>query len=58
MDSGFVDRDANMQQRGSRNVDTKPVGKQIEVLRKYFDEDREVLDVLEKGEFITIPVMK
>ena len=58
MDSVFIDRDANMQQRGSPNVDTKLVGKWMEVLRKYFDEDREVLEVLAKGEIITIPVLK
>ena len=50
MDSGFVDRDADMQQRGSPNVDTKLVGKRIEVLSKYVDNDREVLAVWEKGE--------
>ena len=48
MDSGFGDRDADMQQLGSPNVDTKLVGKKIEVLRKYFDEDRKVLAVWEK----------
>ena len=58
MDSGFVDRDADMQQQGSPNVDTKLMGKRIEVFSKYFDEDREVIYVWEKGEFITIPVMK
>ena len=40
MDSGFGDRDTDMQQRGSPNIDTKLVGKRIEVLSKYFDEDR------------------
>ena len=45
MDSGFGDIDADMQQRGSPNVYTKLVGKQIEFLSKYFDENREVLSV-------------
>ena len=58
MDSGFGDRDADMQQRGSPNVDTKLVGKQIEFLSKYFEEDGEVLAVWEKGEIVSIPVMK
>ena len=48
MDSGFGDRDADMQQQGSTNLDTKLVGKRIEVLSKYFDEDGEVLAVWEK----------
>ena len=45
MDNGFVDRNADMQQRGYPNVETKLMGKRIEVLRKYFDGDREVLAV-------------
>ena len=40
MDSGFVYRDTDMQHKGYPHVDTKLVGKRIEVLRKYFDEDR------------------
>ena len=36
MDSGFGDRDADIQQRGYPNVDTKLVGKQIKVLREYY----------------------
>ena len=48
MDSGFGDRDADMQQRVYPNVDTKPVSKQIEVLCKYFDEGGEVVAVWEK----------
>ena len=40
MNSSFEDWDADMQQQGSPNVYTKLVGKRIEVLRKYFDEDR------------------
>ena len=36
MDSGFGDRDADTQQRGYPNVDTKLVSKQIEFLSKYF----------------------
>ena len=56
MDSGFVDQEADMKQRGSANVENKLVGKKIEVLSKYFDEDVEVLDVWPKGEFIAIPV--
>ena len=40
MDSGFGDRYSDMQQQGSPNVDTKLVGKKIEVLNKYFDKDR------------------
>ena len=47
-----------MQKRCYPNVDTKLVGKRIEVLSKYFVEDREVLAVWEKVEVITIPVMK
>ena len=58
MDSGFVDLDANMQQRGPPNLDTELLVKQIKVLGKYFDEDREVLAVWEKGEVVAIPVMK
>ena len=58
MDSGFVYRDTDMQHKGSPNVDTKLVGKRIEVLRKYFDEDREVLAIWEKWEVIAIPVME
>ena len=58
MDSGFGDQDTDMQQRGSPNVDTKLVGKRIEVLGGYFDVDGKVLAVWGKGEFITIPVMK
>ena len=58
MDSGFRDRDADMQRRGSPNVDTKLVGKLIEVLSKCFDQEGEVLAVQAKGEVITIPVMK
>ena len=34
LDSGFGDQDADMQQRGSPNEDTKLVGKIIGVLRK------------------------
>ena len=49
MDGGFGDQDADMQQQGSPNVDTKTVVKRIEVLRRYFDEDREVLAVWERG---------
>ena len=45
MDSVFGDWDADMQQRGYPNVETKLMGKRIEVLRKYFDGDREVLAV-------------
>ena len=45
MDSDFLYRDANMQQRGYTDVDTKLVEKIIKVLRKYSDEDGEVLDV-------------
>ena len=48
MDSGFGDRDADTQQRGYPNIDTKIVSKTIEVLSKYFDEDGEVLAVWEK----------
>ena len=48
MNSGFGDRDADMQQLISRNKDTKLVVKQIEVLRIYFDEDGEVLAVWDK----------
>ena len=40
MDSGFRDRDADMQHRGYLNLDTKLVGQRIEALSKYFDEDR------------------
>ena len=58
MNSGFGDRDANTQQRGYPNVDTKLVSKQIEVLRSYFDEDREILAVRGKWEVIAISVMK
>ena len=58
MDSGFGYRDRDMQEQASINVDTKLVGKQIEVLRKYFDENGEALDVWVKGEVIAIPVMK
>ena len=58
MDSGFGDQDADTQQRGYPNVDTKPVIKQIEVLSKYFDEGGEVLAVWEKYEVIAISVMK
>ena len=58
MDSGLGDRDADMQQICYPNVDTKLVSKRIEVLRKYFDEDREVLDVWAKGEVLAIPEMK
>ena len=58
MDSGFGDREADMQQGGYPNVDTKPVSKQIEVLSKYFDEGGEVLAVWEKWEVIAIPVIK
>ena len=58
MDSGFGDRDADMQQRGYPNVDTKLVGKKIEVFRKYVDEGGEVLDVWSKGGVIATPVMK
>ena len=58
MYSGFGDRDADMQQQGSPNVDTKLVWKWIEVLSKYFDEDGEVLSVWTKGEVVAIPVMK
>ena len=47
-----------MRQRGSPNVDTKLVGKQIKILSKYFDEGGEVLDVWEKGEVVAILVMK
>ena len=39
MDNGFVDQNADMQQRGYPNVDTKLVGKRIKVLIKYFDEE-------------------
>ena len=45
MDGGFGYRDADMQQRGSTNVDTKLVGTRIEFLGKCFDEDGEVLAV-------------
>ena len=58
MYSGFGDRDADMQQQGSPNVDTKLVWKQIEVLSKYFDEAGEVLAVWEKGEVNEIHAMK
>ena len=58
MASGFGDLDAYMQQQGSPNVYNKLVGKRIEFLRKYFDEDVEVLSVWEKVEVIVIPVMK
>ena len=44
--------------KGFSNVDKKLVGKRIEVLRKYFDEVGEVLDVWENGDVIAIPVMK
>ena len=37
MDSGFGYQDVNMKQLGSTNVDTKFLGKRIEVLSKYFD---------------------
>ena len=58
MGSCFGDRDSGMQQRGYPNIDTKLVGKLMEVLSKYVDQNRKVLDVWEKGEFIAIPVMK
>ena len=58
MDSGFVDQEADMKQRGSANVENKLVGKQIEVLSKYFDEAGEVLAVWEKGEVNEIHAMK
>ena len=45
MDSGFGDRDADTQQRGYPNIDTKLVSKQIEFLSKYFDEGGRVLAV-------------
>ena len=48
MDSGFGDRDADTQQRGYPNVDTKLVSKKIEFLSKYFDEGGGVLVVWEK----------
>ena len=40
MDSRFGDLDTDMQQHGYPNVDTKLVGKRIEVLIKYFDEEK------------------
>ena len=58
MDNGFVDQNADMQQRGYPNVDTKLVGKRIKVLSKYFDEDGEVLAVWSKGGFVPITIMK
>ena len=45
MDSGFGDRDADTQQRGYSNIDTKLVSKQIEFLSKYFDGGGEILVV-------------
>ena len=47
-----------MPQLGSPNVDTKLMGKHLEVLRKYSDEDVEVLAIWGKVEVIEIPVMK
>ena len=58
MDSGFGDQDTDMQQQGSSNVDTKLVGKLIELLSKSFDEGGEVLDFWAEGEVVTIPEMK
>ena len=48
MDTAFRDLDPYMQQRGSPNVDTKNLGKRIDVSSIYFDEDGEVLAVWEK----------
>ena len=57
-EKGLGDRMADMQQKSAPKVDATLVGKRIEVLSRYFDEDGEPMYVWAKGEVTAIPVPK
>ena len=57
-EKGLGDRYTDMQQKSAPKVDAKLVGKRIEVLSRYFDEEGEPMYVWAKGEVTVIPVPK
>ena len=57
-EKGLGDRYADMQQRSAPKVNTSLVGKRIEVLSKYFDENDEPIFVWAKGEVTGVPEPK